>query len=131
MAIIIDGVAVYDSQNPNMTEFKIDELQLVLPETKKDYWIGLLKENGWDENWINNHVIFIPPQYYEKKVDKFGRQIRMFNHEAFHEYILTNIAEETYRRSRNKNRVFVPAFGPYPGWPQWMDAGSLEKENGA
>ena len=101
----ITGVAVYDPENPCTSELSIEKLQLVLPETKKEYWEDIMKKNGRDEGWMKEHVIYLSPETYQRAT---GEEGSAFDTEKLSEVVRKQTLKEVRERSQYAKKLYAP-----------------------
>jgi hypothetical protein len=122
------GFAVYDPDNPYYSELSIENLTLVLPETKKEYWEEIMRKNGRDEKWIQEHVIYLPPETYQKKFKKIpGEEVIELDIQKLEKFVREQVLEKVRKRSPYAKKLYVPIptdpkkFGIFS--QRWVDTG--------
>jgi hypothetical protein len=85
-------------------------LTLVLPETKKEYWEEIMRKNGRDEKWIQEHVIYLPPETYQKKFKKIpGREeVIELDIQKLEKFVREQVLKEVRKRSPYVKKLYVP-----------------------
>lgn len=100
------GRAVGDYESANGTELPLDNLQIVVAESQIERYTKLLEQNGYEQNFAQEHLIGIPDEIIKIAIDS-GGGVPMRDSKVLHDYMDSQLRKQIRNRSKNKDKIFA------------------------
>ena len=96
-------------------EINLKDLYLVVPESEKENYVKILKENNYDEGYIKDNLVVIPEKIIQQAEEEGGRGGIRGNSEVLNKFVNVELKKYAFSKSKNRDKIFATTAGRQRG----------------